>query len=144
MRHLLNLLLAGWMLIALGACSYLFYPRADEFADKAKGPSTLDTLINLTAMLESSAQAAKGGQGYDAPLNDLHNQFHAFDDRICDLPQEQMDKPAYAVAVTQNKELWTIFKRVWKFKDDPARRAAHLDLFAGHVRDLRSTLQSLK
>ena len=68
------------LIIALflsAGCSYLFYPRADEFRDKAKGATGVETMLNLTTMLEASAKAARGGQGYDAPLNDLHNQFHA-------------------------------------------------------------------
>jgi hypothetical protein len=144
MRRTTLLVLAAVWLVGFSACSYIFYPRADEFAEKAKGPSTLDTMVNLTTMLYASANAAKDGTGYDPALNDLHNQFHALDDLFCDLTKDQMDRTAYARAVTQNKELWTIFKRVWKFKDDPARRADHLDLFARHVADLRDTLQSLK
>jgi len=46
--------------------------------------------------------------------------------------------------VTINKELWTIFKRLWKYKDEQPQRDDHLDLFAKHVQELRETLQALK
>ena len=52
--------------------------------------------------------------------------------------------PAYDLVVTHNKELWAIFKRTWKFKDDQPQRSQHLDLFATEVRELRDSLQALK
>jgi hypothetical protein len=132
------------LLLGLSGCSYLFYPHAKEFAAKAKGASHVETLINLTNMMETSAKAAKGGKGYDQPLNDLHNQFHAFDDNLCCVEKETREKPAHALAVTHSKELWAIFKRLWKFKDDQPQRDQHLDLFASEVRELRETLLMLK
>ncbi len=131
-------------LLGTGGCSYLFYPHAAEFAEKAKGVSQIDTLINLTDMMQASAKAARSGKGYDQPLNDLHNQFHAFDDNLCRVEPSVKDRPAHALAVTHNKELWAIFKRVWKFKDDQPQREQHLDLFASEVRELHETLQRLK
>ncbi|MEC4674077.1 MAG: hypothetical protein VST68_07795, partial [Nitrospirota bacterium] len=98
----------------------------------------------LTAMMETSAQASKGGQGYDQPLDDLHNQFHAFDDSLCCVDKAKRETSTYALAVTHNKELWAIFKRVWKFKDTQPQRDEHLDLFTTEVKELRATLQSLK
>jgi hypothetical protein len=132
------------ILLGMGGCSYLFYPNAKEFAAKAKGSNQVETLINLTNMMETSAKAARSGKGHDQPLNDLHNQFHAFDDNLCCVDKEIREKPAHALAVTHNKELWAIFKRVWKFKDDQPQREQHLDLFASEVRELRETLQALK
>jgi len=148
MRHTMNkvmtALVGAILLVSLTGCSYLFYPRADEFLAKAKGATGVETLVNLTNMLEASAKAARGGKGYDAPLNDLHNQFHALHDAFCGVTKEQTEMPAYARAVTINKELWTIFKRLWKYKDDQPQRDDHLDLFAKHVQELRETLQALK
>jgi hypothetical protein len=132
------------ILLGMGGCSYLFYPNAKEFAAKAKGSNQVETLINLTNMMETSAKAARSGKGHDQPLNDLHNQFHAFDDNLCCVDKEIREKPAHALAVTHNKELWAIFKRVWKFKDDQPQREQHLDLFTSEVRELRETLQALK
>ena len=139
----------GWLTLALmqtglSGCSYLFYPNAKEFAAKAKGTTEVDTLMNLISMMETSAKAAKDGKGYDQPLNDLHNQFHAFDDHLCCLDKIKRDMPAYALTVTHNKELWAIFKRVWKFKDDQPQRDQHLDLFATELQELRGTLQTLQ
>jgi hypothetical protein len=131
-------------LVASTGCSYLFYPRAGEFLEKAKGASGVDTLINLTTMLEASAKAAHGGQGYDPPLNDLHNQIHALHDAFCDVTKEQASSPAYAKAVTINKELWTIFRRLWKYRDEQPGREIHLDLFAKRVQELREALQAVK
>ena len=144
MRRTIGCLTIAMLLLGLTGCSYLFYPNAKEFAEKAKGSTSVETLINLTTMMDASAKASKGGRGYDQPLNDLHNQFHAFDDSLCCVEKTVRETPAYALAVTHNKELWAIFKRTWKFKDDRARRDQHLDLFAMEVRELRETLQTLK
>ncbi len=141
--------LIGWcavsvLLIGISGCSYVFYPHAKEFAEKAKGATHVETLINLTNMMEASAQAARSGKGHDQALNDLHNQFHAFDNHLCCVEKAVRAQPAHALAVTHNKELWAIFKRVWKFKDDQPQREQHLDLFAAEVKELRETLGSLK
>jgi len=144
MRRTIGFLALTALLIGLSGCSYLFYPNAKEFAAKAKGATSVETLINLTTMMEASAKASKGGRGYDQPLNDLHNQFHAFDDALCCVEKDKRETAAHALAVTHNKELWAIFKRVWKFKDDQPQRDQHLDLFASEVREMRETLQTIK
>jgi hypothetical protein len=144
MRHRILIGVLGLLLLAQAGCSYLFYPNAKEFAEKAKGADQLQTLINLTNMMEASAKAARSGRGHDQPLNDLHNQFHAFDNHLCCVEKNTREQPAHALAVTQNKELWAIFKRVWKFKDDQPHREQHLDLFAAEVKELRETLQTLR
>jgi CHASE3 domain sensor protein len=133
-----------FLLVGLSGCSYLFYPHAKDFTEKAKGANHVETLINLTNMMEASAKAARSGKGYDQPLNDLHNQFHAFDNNLCCVEKSVREQPAHALAVTHNKELWAIFKRLWKFKDDQPQREQHLDLFAAEVREMRETLQTLK
>jgi hypothetical protein len=143
MRQTIFIGLIG-LLLGLGGCSYIFYPHAKDFAEKAKGPTHVDTLINLTNMMEASAKVARSGRGRDQPLDDLHNQLHAFDNNLCCVEKEVRARPAHALAVTHNKELWAIFKRVWKFKDDQPQREQHLDLFAAEVRELRETLQTLK
>lgn len=138
-------LISAWaILLSLSGCSYLFYPHAKDFAEKAKGANQVETLINLTNMMEASAKAARTGKGYDQPLNDLHNQFHAFDNNLCCVEKQTREQPSHALAVTHNKELWAIFKRTWKFKDDQPQREQHLDLFAAEVKELRETLQTLK
>ena len=144
MKRTIGLLTFTLLLTSLSGCSYLFYPNAKEFATKAKGTTTLDTLVNLANMMEDSAKASKGGKGYDQPLNDLHNQFHAFDDHLCCLDKAKRDTPAYALTVTHNKELWAIFKRIWKFKDDQPQRDQHLDLFTTELRETRDSLEALK
>ena len=144
MKRLSRFMLAGCVFITLSGCSYLFYPHAKEFAEKAKGATGVETLITLTTMLEASAKAAKGGKGYDQGLNDLHNQFHALHDSFCGVTEEQAKKPEYALAHTHEKELWAIFKRLWKYKDDQPQRDQHLDLFATELQELRATLQTLK
>lgn len=144
MRRMIGMLVLSVLLMSFSGCSYLFYPNAKEFTAKAKGANQVETLINLTNMMETSAKAARSGKGYDQPLNDLHNQFHAFDDHLCCVDKATRETPAHALAVTHNKELWAIFKRVWKFKDDQPQREQHLDLFATEVKELRETLQTLK
>ncbi len=132
------------LLAGLSGCSYVFYPRADDYAAKAKGDTSIETVLNLTAMMEASAEASKGGTGYDQPLDDLHNQFHAFDNSLCCVDEAKRATPAYDLAVTHNKELWAIFKRVWKFKDVQPQRDEHLALFKTEVQELRTSLEALK
>jgi len=144
MRRLIQLCALSVLLMGLSGCSYLFYPHAKEFAAKAKGATEVETLINLTTMMEASAKAARTGKGNDQALDDLHNQFHAFDGNLCCVEKSVQAQPAYALAVTHNKELWAIFKRVWKFREDQPQREQHLDLFASEVKELRDTLQMLK
>jgi len=136
--------IAALVLLSTSGCSYLFYPHAKEFTAKAKGATDVETLINLTNMAEASAKAAKGGKGVDQPFDDLHNQFHAIDDGICCVEKSVRQQPAYALAVTHNKELKEIFKRLWKFKDDQPQRDQHLDLFASELQEMRQTLQALR
>ncbi len=134
----------GLLLLSTSGCSYLFYPHAKEFTAKANGATGVETLINLTTMAEATAQKAKGGKGVDQPFDDLHNQFHAIDDNVCSVDKSTREQPAYALAVTHNKELVTIFKRLWKFKDDQPQRDQHLDLFVSELQEMRQTLQTLR
>ena len=94
--------------------------------------------------MEESAEASKRGTGNDQALDDLHNQFHAFDHSLCCIEEAKRETPTYALAVTHNKELWAIFKRVWKFKDTQPQRDEHLELFKTEVQELRSTLEALR
>lgn len=144
MRQLVLSSLLGLVLVTTGGCSYLFYPHAKDFTEKAKGGNTVETLMNLTMMMETSAKAGQQGRGKDQAFDDLHNQLHAFDNSICDVEKNKRDLPTYDLVVTHNKELWAIFKRVWKFKDDQPQRSQHLELFATEVRELRESLQALK
>jgi hypothetical protein len=144
MRRMMLMSLLGLAMMVSTGCSYLFYPHAKEFSEKAKGTNSVETLVNLTTMMETSAKAAQNGAGYDQPLNDLHNQFHAFDNSLCCVEKEKRATPAYALAVTHNKELWAIFKRTWKFRDNQPQRSQHLELFATEVRELREALQPLR
>lgn len=132
------------VLFSTSGCSYLFYPHAKEFTAKAKGATGVETLINLTNMAEATAQRARGGKGVDQPFDDLHNQFHAIDDGLCSIEKSVREQPAYALAVTHDRELVAIFKRLWKFKSDQSQRDQHLDLFISEVQEMRQTLQTLR
>jgi hypothetical protein len=125
-------------------CSYLFYPRAGDYAAQAKGATGLDTLITLANMMEATAVQAKGGKGLDPTLDDYHNQLHALLDSYCEVTKEQAKTPAYDLAVTHKKELTAIFWRLWKFKDDQPQRDQHLDLSVAELKELRQTLQTIK
>ena len=144
MKKIISILATAALLAGFSGCSYVFYPRADDFAAKAKGSTSVETLLNLTTMMEASADASKGGQGYDKSLDDLHNQFHAFDDTLCCVEKAKRETSTYDLAVTHNKELWAIFKRIWKFKDTQPQRDEHLTLFKTEVQELRTTLEGLK
>jgi hypothetical protein len=136
--------LAALLLLSTTGCSYLFYPHAKEFTAKAKGTTGLETVVNLTNMAETSAIAAKGGKGVDQSFDDLHNQFHAINASICCIEKSVREQPAYALAVTHNKELKAVFRRLWKFKNDQPQRDQHLDLFVSELTELRETLQTLR
>ena len=144
MQRTIGFLAMALMLTSLSGCSYLFYPRAGDYATQAKGATGVETMMNLTSMMEATASKAKGGKGVDAAFDDLHNQFHALSDSFCGVTDAQSKTPAYALAVTHKKELGAIFKRLWKFKDDQPQRDQHLDLLAAELKELRETLQTIK
>lgn len=136
--------MAIWLLVVgLAGCSYLFYPRAGDYLERAKGATGADTIINLTTMLEASAKVARG-ENYENGLDDLHNQFHALHKAMCGVTKEQASTPAYAKAVTIQKEIRTVFHRLWKNRRDQTLREVHLDLFTNRVQELRETVQTLK
>jgi len=144
MHRLIGTLTLSMLLLGLSGCSYLFYPRAGDYATQAKGASGVETMVNLTNMMEATAAKAKGGTGVDSAFDDLHNQFHALNDAFCGVTDAQAKTPAYDLAVTHKKELTAIFKRLWKFKGDQPQRDLHLDLLALELKELRDTLQTIK
>lgn len=144
MARTMSFLVLIILLSVTSGCSYLFYPRAGDYAAQAKGASAVDTMINLTTMMEATAEKAKGGKGNDAAFDDYHNQLHALLDAYCEATKEQQKTPAYDLAVTHKKELIAIFKRLWKFKDDQPQRDQHLDLSIAELKELRETLQTIK
>ena len=144
MARAMSIFLLTILLAVSSGCSYLFYPRADDYAAPAKGATPVVTLLNLTTMMETTAGKAKGGKGTDAAFDDYHNQLHALLDSYCEVTKEQQKTPAYDLAVTHKKELVTIFKRLWKFKDEQPQRDQHLDLSIAELKELRETLQTLK
>jgi hypothetical protein len=143
MHRLIGTFILSMLLLGLSGCSYLFYPRAGDYAMQAKGASGVETMVNLTNMMEATAAKAKGGKGVDTAFDDLHNQFHALDDAFCGVTNAQAKTPAYDLAVTHKKELMAIFKRLWKFKSDQPQRDLHLDLLSAEVKELRNTLQTI-
>jgi hypothetical protein len=144
MRQTMSILMSVAMLIGVSGCSYFFYPRAVDYAAQAKGATGVETLVNLTSMMEATAAKAKGGRGVDNAFDDLHNQLHALMDSFCGVTEAQAKTPAYDLAVTHNKEVGTIFRRLWKFKDDQPQRDQHLDLLIVELKELRETLHTLK
>ena len=141
---MIGLFALSMLLVGLSGCSYLFYPRAGDYATQAKGTSGIETMINLTNMMEVSANKAKGGKGVDSAFDDYHNQLHALFNSYCDVTKEQAKTPAYDLAVTHKKELAAIFWRLWKFKDDQPQRDQHLDLSIAELKELRDTLHTIK
>jgi len=144
MARTMNIMAVIILLTVTSGCRYLFYPRAGDYAVQAKGATAVDTMVNLTTMMEATAAKAKGGKGNDTAFDDYHNQLHALLDSYCEVTKEQQKTPAYDLAVTHKKELVTIFKRLWKFKDDQPQRDQHLDLSIAELKELRETLQTIK
>ncbi len=143
MKRTVGLMALTILIAGLTGCSYLYYPRAGDYAAQAKGASGVETLINLTNMMEATAAKAKGGKGKDSALDDYHNQLHALLNSFCDVTEAQAKSPAYDLAVTHKKELKAIFRRLWKFKDDQPQRDQHLDLSIAELKELRETLKML-
>ena len=102
MQRTIRLLAMVLMLTSLSGCSYLFYPRAGDYATQAKGANGVETMMNLTSMMEATASKAKGGKGVDTAFDDLHNQFHALSDSFCGVTDSESKTPAYALVVTLN------------------------------------------
>ena len=98
MHRTIGYLAFALILTGLSGCSYVFYPRAGDYATQAKGASGVETMINLTTMMESTASKAKGGKGVDSAFDDLHNQFHALSDAFCGVTDAQAKTPAYDLA----------------------------------------------
>ena len=94
MQRMIGLFVLSMLLLGLSGCSYLFYPRAGDYTTQAKGASGVETMINLTNMMETTASKAKGGKGVDSAFDDLHNQFHALDDAFCGVTDAQAKTPA--------------------------------------------------
>lgn len=143
MKRTVGLMALTVLITGLTGCSYLYYPRAGDYAAQAKGASGVETLINLTNMMEATAAKAKGGKGKDSAMDDYHNQLHALLNSFCDVTEAQAKSPAYDLAVTHKKELKAIFRRLWKFKDDQPQRDQHLDLSIAELKELRETLKTL-
>lgn len=132
------------LVLTQGGCSYLFYPKADTYLHQAKGTTGTETITNLVGMLEQSAKAARPQQNYQSGMDALHNQLHALDDAYCQVTKQQAATPAYAKATTLRKELWTIFKRLWRNREDQPVREAHLDLFSARLQEVREAVKDIK
>lgn len=46
--------------------------------------------------------------------------------------------------VTIRREMRSVFHRLWRYRDDPAMRALHLDLFAKRLQELREAVQAVR
>jgi len=137
------LLFALSSVLLFSGCGSLMHPKADEFYTQAKGATGKQTALALLTMMETSAQKAKTEQGESPGLDDLHNQFHAIHGTFCEFTEQQSTTTAFEKGYTLNKELKTIFHRLWKFKNDTALRAVHLDLFSDRLKELKEVLQSI-
>jgi len=142
MKHrILCVTLAG--LLLLSSCMSLFHPKAEEWYQQAKGTTGQQTALTLISMLDTTAQQARSEVGESLGLNNLHNQFHALQKTFCDFSDQQAATTAYEQALTLQKELKTVFHRLWKFKNDTSLRAIHVDLFVARLQELRTALQSI-
>jgi hypothetical protein len=68
---------AALVTLSFSGCSYFFYPKADHYLTQAKGTTGVQTIENLTTMLEASSKAALGTMTYQAAvLKRLWKQRH--------------------------------------------------------------------
>lgn len=143
MRRTIGFLTLSLFLLGLSSCSYLFYPRAAEYAANARGATGVETLINLTMMMEDSANRAKGGKGVDEPFDDYHNQLHALLDSCCNVTKEQAKTAAYEQAMAHKKELKSIFYELWSSKDKQPERDQYLDQSIAKLQEMRAQLEQI-
>ncbi len=142
MKNGILLCLLGTLLI-LSGCSSWHHPQAETFYNQAKGESPTQTLLALLDMMETSVQQAQSQTDFSNALDVLHNQFHATHRTFCDFSDPQRETPAYEQAVTLNKELKTIFHRLWEFKSNPTLRGSHLELFHFRLQEFRAVVQTI-
>ena len=142
MKHFI-MIIGGLTLMTLTGCMGLFHPGAEEIYTQAKGPNAQQTALTILDMMKTSVQQAKTEQGESAGLEALHNQFHAFHKTFCDFSDQQRTTTAYEQAVTLNKEMKTVFHRLWKFKQDTSLRTAHLDLMLYRIHELQVLIQAI-
>ena len=50
MRKIVAILAIAVLITGLSGCSYVFYPRADDYAQEAKGATSIETVLNLTTV----------------------------------------------------------------------------------------------
>ena len=106
------------LIVLLLGCSHLMHPKSGEYLEQAQGADGLETLLNLTAMMEATVQGARGSAAYESNLHKLHDQFHALHEAMCGVSEAQAAHPDYVKAVTLEKELRTVFHRLWDFQRD--------------------------
>ena len=142
MKHrILGVTLTSLLLVS--GCMSLFHPQAEEWYQQAKGATGQQTALTLISMLDTTAQQARSEVGESPGLNNLHDQFHALHKTFCDFSDQQAATTGYEQALTLQKELKTVFHRLWKFKNDSSLRTIHLDLFVARLQELRTALQSI-
>lgn len=132
------------LIVLLLGCSHLMHPKADEYLKAAQGADGVDTLLNLTLMMQASIEETRGTAAYESGFHRLHDQFHALHEAMCGVSEAQAAHPDYAMAVTLEEEMRTVFHRLWEVRRDDTLRDPHLDLFAARLQELRITLQAVR
>lgn len=135
-------LVAG--LIGFTGCGSMMHPKAGEYLEQAKGPTGVETQLNLITMLETSIKAVRGQANYEAGLDTVHNQLYALKKAGCQVTDAQSKTLAYSKASTLRREVKTVFHRLWKVREDAAQRDLHLELLLVRLGELRDALQSVK
>ncbi len=141
------LILTFSLLIALAlllGCSHVMHPKAGEYLQQARGADGVETLLNLTSMMEATVKATRGTAAYEPSFEKLHDQFHALHGAMCGVSETQAAQPGYVKAVTLEREMRALFHRLWEYRRDDTLRDVHLDLFAARLQELRSALQSVR
>src|SRR5688572_21919180 len=80
-------LVAG--LIGFTGCGSMMHPKAGEYLEQAKGPTGIETQLNLITMLETSIKAVRGQANYEAGLDTVHNQLYALKKAGCQVTDAQ-------------------------------------------------------
>ncbi len=73
MNKVMALFATVTLLAGFSGCRYAFYPRANDYVVESSRSNSVETVLNLTTMMEESAEVSKGETGNNKALDDLHN-----------------------------------------------------------------------
>ncbi|RMH31156.1 MAG: hypothetical protein D6690_17355 [Nitrospirae bacterium] len=100
------------ILVFSSGCYGVFHPETHRLVKAAQGSTGIETALNLIAMTEQTLNQVRIQAVNPFPFDELHHQFHALQQAMCQVSDADAATPAYAQAVTLDQELETVFHRL--------------------------------